>query len=160
MFLTAVLMKIQGFQDAMLCDWASCLCACHEGTVVYLNIQTQNLYIGMPVNKISWKINKPMHLLHLWSSSAAQITSAAYSALILLHSLSDYSRVSMSITLRGPDFNIWWSPILMPLCETFLPGSDRSGWHLAGKLTAPNLPLWCRSHYSWTQRPYCIYVIQ
>ena len=118
----------------MLCDWASCVCACHERMVVYFFIQTQILYSGMPV-KISQKINKSLLPLHFQSSSAAHITSATCSCLIYLFSLNYYSRVSLSITPHVPDFNVWWPPILPPLCETPWPGSSGSGWHLAGKLS-------------------------
>lgn len=95
----------------MLCDWAHCLCACHEGMVVYFFIQTQILYTGMPVNKVSQKINKCFIPLHFWSSGATQITSATCSCLIYLFSLNYYSGVSLSITPHVPDFNLWWSPI-------------------------------------------------
>jgi hypothetical protein len=50
--------------------------------------------------------------------SAAQITSAMCSCLIHLLSLNCYSRVSLSVTPHVQDFNLWWSPILTPLCET------------------------------------------
>jgi hypothetical protein len=62
----------------------------------------------------------------------------------LLHLHDNTLPMFMSLDVR--DFNISWSPILMPLFHPFVTGSDESGWdRVVGKPAFSTLPLLRRS---------------
>jgi len=68
------------------------------------------------------------------------ITLSVQSAVQYIHSKPNYlSYVSWSLNVR--DFNLSWSPILVPLLQALVTGLDKTGWRLTACQSSP--PSYC-----------------